>query len=119
MLRWRAGSLRETIQRLEAFERVGADVFYAPALPDLDSIRAVCARVTQPVNLLMGLAGSRFTVTELANVGVKRISVGSALARLSFGVFLDAAREIKHHGTFEFTANAIGFAELEEHFPAT
>ena len=115
-LRWKAGDLADTIRRLQAFERAGADVLYAPALPDLESIRAVCASLTSPVNVLMGLPGSVFSVSELANAGAKRISVGSALARLSFGAFVDAAREIKDRGTFGFTSRAIGFGDLEDHF---
>ena len=70
-----------------------------------------------PVNVLMGLPGVSFSVSELAAAGVKRISLGSALARLSFATFIDAAREIADAGTFRFAGNAIGFAELEEHFP--
>lgn len=115
-LRWGQGDLNDTIRRLQAFEEVGADVLYAPALHDLESIRTVCDHLTRPVNVLMGLPGSVFSVSDLANVGVKRISVGSALARLSFGAFIDAAREIKESGTFHFASRAIGFSDLENHF---
>jgi 2-methylisocitrate lyase-like PEP mutase family enzyme len=117
-LRWGYGDLSDTIRRLQAFEKAGADVLYAPSLPDLDSIGTVCASLTKPVNVLVGLSGSLFTVADLAGVGVKRVSVGSALARLSFGAFIDAAREIKHAGTFNFASRAIGFSDLELHFPA-
>jgi 2-methylisocitrate lyase-like PEP mutase family enzyme len=115
-LRWRHADLDDTIRRLQAFDRAGADVLYAPALQDLDSIRRVCASVTRPVNVLMGLPGRVFSVSDLANVGVKRISVGSALARFSFTSFIGAAREIKDAGTFHFAADAIGFSELEDYF---
>ncbi len=115
-LRWDAGDLADTIRRLQAFEQAGADVLYAPALPDLESIRTVCASLTRPVNVLMGLPGTVFSVGDLADVGVKRISVGSALARLSFGALIDAANEIKDQGTFQFARRAIGFADLEDHF---
>ncbi len=115
-LRWDAGDLADTIRRLQAFEQAGADVLYAPALPDLESIRTVCASLTRPVNVLMGLPGTLFSVGDLANVGVKRISVGSALARISFGALIDAANEIRDQGTFQFARRAIGFADLEDHF---
>lgn len=118
-LRWGHGDLRDTIRRLQAFEQAGADVLYAPALPDLESIRTVCASLTRPVNVLMGLPGSVYSVSDLANAGVKRISVGSALARLSFGAFVDAAREIKESGTFHFASDAIGFSGLEDYFRPT
>lgn len=117
-LRWGHADLADTIRRLQAFERAGADVLYAPAIPDLESIHAVCASLSNPVNVLMGLPGSVFSVTELANIGVKRISVGSALARLSFTALIDAAQEIKDAGTFHFASRAIGFAELEQYFEA-
>ena len=118
-LRWGHGDLNDTIRRLQAYERAGADVLYAPALQDLASIQTVCASLTRPVNVLMGLPGSVFSVTAIGNVGVKRISVGSALARLSFAAFIDAARKIKHQGTFNFASRAIGFSDLEDHFPPT
>ncbi len=116
ILRWGQGDLGDTIRRLRAFEDAGADVLYAPGLQDLESIRTVCASLTRPVNVLMGLSGSVFSVGDLAGAGVKRISVGSALARLSFGAFIDAACEIRESGTFEFASRAIGFADLEPHF---
>lgn len=116
-LRWGHNDLDDTIRRLQAFEDAGADVLYAAALQDLDSIRRVCASLTKPVNVLMGLPGAVFSVAQLADLGVKRISVGSALARLSFASLIDAAREIEDSGTFRFAANAIGFSELEDHFP--
>lgn len=115
-LRWGHADLKDTIRRLKAYERVGADVLYAPALNDIESIRTVCASVARPVNVLMGLPGATFSVTELADAGVKRISVGSALARLSFAAVLDAAREMQGRGTFQFASNALGFAELEAYF---
>lgn len=115
-LRWGHADLKDTITRLRAYERAGADVLYAPALPDLESIRTVCASLTSPVNVLMGLPGATFSTAELASAGVKRISVGSALARLSFAALIDAAREIKRSGTFQFASRATGFSELEDHF---
>src|SRR5262249_32052118 len=103
--------LDDTIRRLCAFEQAGADVLYAPGLPDLDAIRTVCAAVSRPVNVIVGLAGTRHSVAELADAGVKRISLGSTLARAAFGGLARAAREIRDHGTFGFTDEAMSFAE--------
>lgn len=77
--------LDDTIRRLQAFEAAGADVLYAPGLPDLEAIRTVCSAVGRPVNVVMGLSGPRYSVAELAAAGVKRISVGGALARAALG----------------------------------
>jgi 2-methylisocitrate lyase-like PEP mutase family enzyme len=103
--------LDDTIKRLQAFAEVGADVLYAPGLPNLESIREVCASVSKPVNVVMGLKGATFSIEELAGVGVKRISVGGALARAALGAFVRAAREVKEKGTFTFAADAIAHAE--------
>lgn len=116
---WGRADLDDTIRRLQAFERAGADVLYAPGLPDLDSIRTVCEAVTRPVNVVMGMPGATFSLAELAEAGAKRISVGSALARLAFGTVVDAAREMRSQGTFRFSEKAMGFAELEGFFRAS
>jgi 2-methylisocitrate lyase-like PEP mutase family enzyme len=113
---WGRPDLDDTIERLRAFEKAGADVLYAPGLYDLGTIRIVCAAVAKPVNVVMGMPGATFGVAELAEAGVKRISVGSALARLAFGAFVDAAREMRSEGTFHFSQRAMGFAELESFF---
>jgi len=105
--------LADTIRRLQAFAEAGADVLYAPGLPSLDAIREVCASVFKPVNVVMGLKGATFSVEELAAAGVKRISVGGALARAALGAFVRAAREIKDKGTFTFAADAIPHAEAK------
>jgi 2-methylisocitrate lyase-like PEP mutase family enzyme len=110
--------LDDTIRRLQAFEAAGADVLYAPGLRDLDAIRAVCASVSKPVNVVMGLSGPRFSVAELAEAGVKRISIGSALARAAFGAVARAAREMREQGTFAFGAEGIPYAELTRLMPA-
>jgi 2-methylisocitrate lyase-like PEP mutase family enzyme len=104
--------LDDTILRLQAFEKAGADVLYAPGLTDLDAIRTVCASVSKPVNVVMGLKGRSFSVEELSAAGVRRISVGSALCRAALGGFIRAAREIKEHGTFTFANDAMAFAEI-------
>jgi 2-methylisocitrate lyase-like PEP mutase family enzyme len=101
------------VRRLQAFAEAGAEVLYAPGLRDLESIRAVCASVPKPVNVVMGLAGTSFGVEELAAAGVRRISLGSALARAALGAFLRAAREVQEGGTFRFADTAASFAELD------
>lgn len=108
--------LDDTIKRLQAYENAGADVLYAPGLQDLETIRTVCESVTRPVNVVMGMPGASFGVAELADVGVKRISVGSALCRAALGAFVRAAREMQEDGTFAFSSNAIGFSEIEDFF---
>jgi len=105
--------LADTIRRLRAFADAGADVLYAPGLPNLEAIREVCAAVApKPVNALMGLKGATYSVDELAAVGVKRISVGGALARVALRAFERAALEIKERGTFTFAADAIPHTEV-------
>ena len=113
---WRRPDLDDTIRRLQAFEKAGADVVYAPGLHDLGTIRQVCSALTKPVNVVMGMPGATFGVPELAAAGVKRISTGSALTRAAFTSFIDAAKEMKEQGTFTFSTKAIGFAALEAYF---
>ena len=107
--------LDDTIRRLQAFEAAGADVLYAPGLPSLDAIRAVCEAVGKPVNVVMGLSGATYSLEELHAVGVKRISVGGALARAALGAFIRAAKEVKEHGTFTFASDAIPDAEVRDY----
>jgi len=103
--------LDDTIRRLQAFEAAGADALYAPGLTTSEDIRTLCAAVHKPVNVVMGLQGAAFSVAELAALGVRRISVGSALSRAALGAFIRAAREMKEHGTFTFADAAIPYAE--------
>jgi 2-methylisocitrate lyase-like PEP mutase family enzyme len=107
--------LHDTIRRLQAFAKVGADVVYAPGLPSLEAIRTVCQAVEKPVNVVMGLKGPTFSVEELQAAGVKRISVGGAFARAALGAFVRAAREVKEKGTFTFSADAITDAEASHY----
>jgi 2-methylisocitrate lyase-like PEP mutase family enzyme len=113
---WKRPDLDDTLRRLQAFEKAGADVLYAPGLRDLAMIRTVCMSVGRPVNVLMGFGGAAFGVAELAEAGARRISVGGALARLAYGAVIKAGREMKDAGTFGFASEAIGFAELEGYF---
>jgi 2-methylisocitrate lyase-like PEP mutase family enzyme len=104
--------LDDTIRRLLAFEAAGADALYAPGLIRAEDIRTLCASVGKPVNVLMGLRGTESSVAELAALGVRRISVGSALSRAALGAFVRAAREIKERGTFAFAKEGIPSDEL-------
>ncbi len=104
--------LDDTIRRLIAFEQAGADVLFAPSLPNLNAIKLVCEALQKPVNVVMGLAGSTLTVDELAEVGVRRVSLGSSFARAALGEFIRAAEEVKTMGTFNFANNAISFQEV-------
>lgn len=101
--------LDDTIRRLQAYEKAGADVLYAPGLPDLDAIRAVCSAVSRPVNVLMS---GTFSVAELAAAGARRISTGSFLARVALGALLRAGREMREAGSFSFAADAVPSADL-------
>lgn len=94
--------LDDTIRRLQAFERAGADVLFAPGLPDLDAVRTVCAAVSKPVNFMVGIKGKSFTVAELADAGVKRISLATSLYRAAMSGLLTAAREVQEQGTFGY-----------------
>ncbi len=102
--------LDDTIRRLQAFEKAGADVLYAPLLPDLAVIKTVCAAVLKPVNVLAGRP--QFSVAQLEAAGVKRVSLGGLLARAALGAFLRAAREIKKRGTFTFAMDAAATDEI-------
>ena len=104
--------LDDTIRRLQAYQDAGADVLYAPGLQTREDIAAVVSSVDRPVNVIMGLQGVELSVRELSELGVKRISVGSALSRAAIGGFLRAAREMREHGTFTFANDAISFREI-------
>lgn len=107
--------LEDTIRRLQAFEKAGAEVLYAPGLTGLEQIRIVCASVSRPVNVVMGLVGGTFSVPQLAEAGVKRISLGSSLARAALGALMRAAGEIRENGTFSFASEALPFAQAQRH----
>ena len=94
--------LDDTIRRLQAFERAGADVLFAPALPDLAAVRAVCAALTKPVNFMVGIKGKSFTLAELEAAGVRRVSLATSLYRAAMKGLLDAATEVRDHGSFGY-----------------
>jgi 2-methylisocitrate lyase-like PEP mutase family enzyme len=105
-------SLDDTIQRLQAFERAGADVLFAPGLPDLDAVHAVCTALSKPVNFMVGIKGKSFSVAELAAAGVKRVSLATSLYRAAMTGFLEAASEIRSSGEFRFLDRSTTTAEL-------
>lgn len=106
--------LDDTIRRLQAFEAAGADVLFAPGLPDLQSIRTVCASVGKPVNVVLGQKNSPYTVADLAAAGVRRISSGSSFARAAFTGLRGAANELLGPGTLTYLDDAISFGEVSE-----
>lgn len=109
--------LPDTIRRLVAFAEAGADVLYAPGLTTREDIEAVVRAVApKPVNIVMGLSGPLFSLDVLAGLGVKRVSLGSSLARAAYGAFLQAAREVKQRGTFDFARTAVSYAEINAMF---
>ena len=108
--------LKDTIERLQMYQEAGADVLYAPGLTTAEQIAAVVSSVDRPVNVLMALKGVELSVAELAAIGVKRISVGSALARSALSALLRGAREMKEYGTFRFADDAEPFRTINSLF---
>jgi 2-methylisocitrate lyase-like PEP mutase family enzyme len=104
--------LNDTIKRLQVYQEAGADVLYAPGLAKKDDIAAVVGSVDRPVNVVMGLQSVQLSLAELSAIGVKRVSVGSALSRAALGAFLRAAREMREHGTFNFAGDAVSYREI-------
>jgi len=108
--------VNDTIRRLQAYQEAGADVLYAPGLATKEDIAAVVSSVDRPVNVVMGLSGAQLSLSELSQIGVKRISVGSALSRVALGAFLRAAEEMRDHGTFTFGKDAVPFRDISKMF---
>ncbi len=110
--------LKDTVKRLQSYQEAGADVLYAPGLTSKDDIAAVVRSVDRPVNVVMGLQGVQLSLEALSEIGVKRVSVGSALSRAALGAFLRAAREMREHGTFTFADHAVSYREISAMFDA-
>jgi 2-methylisocitrate lyase-like PEP mutase family enzyme len=104
--------LDDTIRRLQSYERAGADVLFAPALPTLDAVRAVCSSVSKPVNFMVGIPGKSFSVAELAAAGVRRVSLATSLYRAAMTGLIHAAREIRESGSFGYLDRMVGSAEF-------
>ena len=94
--------LDDTVRRLQAYERAGADVLFAPALPDLDAVRSVCAALTKPVSFMVGMKGRSFTLAGLEAAGVRRVSLATSLYRTAMKAAADAAREVIEQGRFDY-----------------
>jgi len=104
--------LDDTIRRLQTYEAAGADALMAPGLPDLDAVRAVCAAVGKPFNFMVGIKGKSFTVAALASAGVKRISLASSLYRAAMTGLLNAAKEVREHGTFGYLDSSLATPDI-------
>jgi PEP phosphonomutase and related enzymes len=109
--------LADTIKRLQAYEKAGADVLFAPGLPDIAAVRELCSAVSRPVNFMVGIRDKSFTVDQLADAGVKRISFASSLYRAAITGLVEAAREAKQGGTFDYLAGTMTTAELYKFLP--
>jgi len=94
--------LDDTIRRLQAFEQAGADVLFAPGLPDLDAVRLVCRSLSRPFNFMVGIKGKSFTVAALEAAGVRRISLATSLYRAAMAGLREAAQEVRQSGTFGY-----------------
>jgi len=108
--------LKDTIKRLQAYQEAGADVLYAPGLTSASDIATVVSAVDRPLNVVMGLQGVQLSLSALSEIGVKRVSVGSALSRVALGAFLRAAREMLEHGTFTFADEAVSYRDISVMF---
>jgi 2-methylisocitrate lyase-like PEP mutase family enzyme len=104
--------LDDTIRRLQAFEKAGADVLMAPGLPDLEAVRRVCAALRNPFSFMAGIKGKTFPVAALAAAGVRRITAASSLYRAAMGALVAAASEVKSAGTFGYVDSAMAMPEL-------
>ena len=107
--------LEDTINRLQAFEKAGADVLFAPGLPDLESVRKVCESLSRPVNFMVGIKGKSFSVAELEAAGVRRISLATSLFRAAMTGLVEAAREVKERGTFGYLERSLATGDLNQH----
>lgn len=108
--------LKDTIKRLQAYQEAGAHVLYAPGLTAKDDIATIVRSVDRPVNVIMGRQGVYLSLADLSALGVKRVSVGSALSRAALGAFLRAAQEMRDHGTFTFADEAVSFRDINAMF---
>jgi len=106
--------LNDTIRRLQAFSDAGADVLFAPGLPDIASVREVCAAVSKPFNFMAGIKGKSFSVSELVAAGVKRISLAGSLYRAAMSELIEAAREVRDKGSFTYLDRSVTTPELHE-----
>jgi 2-methylisocitrate lyase-like PEP mutase family enzyme len=104
--------LDDTIRRLKAYEKAGADVLMAPGLPDLEAVRKVCAALSKPFNFMAGIKGRSFSVAHLEAAGVRRVSLATSLWRAAMSGLIDGAREVKEQGTFGYLERAHGTPDI-------
>lgn len=109
------GDLDDTVRRLQAFERAGADVLFAPGLPDLGAVRTVCSALKKPVNFMVGMRGKSFAVADLAAAGVKRISLSTSLYRAAMTGLLAAGQEVRSAGTFGYVETLMSGDQLDRY----
>ena len=107
--------LDDTVRRLQAFERAGADVLFAPGLPDLAAVRIVCSALAKPVNFMVGIRGRSFALADLAAAGVRRVSLSTSLYRAAITGVFAAAREAKQAGTFGYVETLMKGDELNRY----
>jgi 2-methylisocitrate lyase-like PEP mutase family enzyme len=107
-----APSLDDTIRRLQAFEKAGADVLFAPGLPDLEAVRTVCASLSKPFNFMVGMKGRSFSLKELEAAGVRRVSLATSLYRAAMTALIEAASEVKETGQFGFVERSVNTADI-------
>jgi 2-methylisocitrate lyase-like PEP mutase family enzyme len=108
-------NLDDTIKRLQAYEKAGADVLMAPGLPDIEAVRTVCAALSKPFNFMGGIKGKSFPKTQLQAAGVRRISLATSLYRAAMGALITAATEAKESGTFDYVDRALTTPELNHY----
>lgn len=106
--------LGDTITRLQAYQEAGADVLYAPSLRTLEDMASVLASIDRPLNVLIGPFNGFVPMKQLADMGVRRVSLGSSLANLAYGALVEAAGELQSNGTTGFTGRAISGDRLAE-----
>jgi 2-methylisocitrate lyase-like PEP mutase family enzyme len=106
----------EAVRRANRFREMGADCLFVPGVKDAETIAELVREIDGPLNVVMGLTGSTFTVPQLDNLGVKRISIGGSLARSALGLVRRAAQEMREHGSFTFAEQQIPDAELCDFF---
>ena len=104
--------LDDTIKRLQAYEKAGADVLFAPGLPDLAAVKTVCASLSKPFNFMVGIKGKSFTVAELEAAGVRRISLATSLYRAAMSGLVEAATEVKEKGSFGYLDRSVSTPDL-------
>jgi 2-methylisocitrate lyase-like PEP mutase family enzyme len=104
--------LDDTIKRLQAYEKAGADVLFAPGLPDLAAVKTVCASLSKPFNFMAGIKGKSFSVAELEAAGVRRISLATSLYRAAMSGLMEAAKEVKEKGSFSYLDRSVSTPEL-------